>query len=262
MPIRRRYRKISKRPRRSYKRTARKVSPIVKKYVKRAIANHAENKFTIVRALNQAIPTVSGTTPFAFSILPSLQSGSARYQRNSNSVRIKNLSVNIRVNMLPYNATTNPQPYPVAVKFYLLSVAPFREIGAFSGSPAATGFYEGETGPIGPTGSVQDLLLPVSQDFKVYATKTVILGATSGTTTWPSTLNNTSFDNSKFSQSVYFNPSKHLKSALKYNDTVSSSIPENRNMWVAAIATSLDGSSLGVTPCECHYVVKTTFEDM
>lgn len=259
------YKKMSRRPRRKIarRRVAKKtrVSKTVKRYVKRAIANAAENKFNIVRAINQAVTTAAGATPYAFSLLPVLASGSNRYSRQGNSIRVKSLSLNMRLNLLPYNATTNPVACPVAVRVFILSVAPYREIGAFSGSPAASGFFDGETGPLGPQANITDLLLPVSQDFKVYAQKTIYLGCTSATNNFASTSVG-AFDNSKFSASYYINVAKYLKSALKYNDTTSSSICENRNMWCVLMPVALDGSSAGTQLIEEHHVITTKFEDM
>ena len=123
------YKKMSRRPRRKIarRRVVRKtrVSKTVKRYVKKAIANAAENKFNIVRAINQAVTTAAGATPYAFSLLPSLASGSNRYSRQGNSIRVKSLSLNMRLNLLPYNATTNPVACPVAVRVFILSVAPY-----------------------------------------------------------------------------------------------------------------------------------------
>lgn len=259
------YKKMSRRPRRKIarRRVAKRarVSKTIKRYVKRAISTAAENKFNIVQAVNQAITTANGTTPFNFSILPALASGSNRYSRSANSVRVKKLIVSGRINLLPHNATTNPVACPLMAKIWFLSVKPYNEIGAFSGSPAATGFFDGATGPIGFSGNILDMLGSVSEDFKVYSSKTITLGTSAATNNFPSTSVG-AYTSNQYSAPFYFNAAKHLKSALKYNDTSSSSIPQNRNMFCCIQVVAADGSSTTVTGAECAYNIRTEFEDM
>lgn len=257
------YKKSYRRPRRKIMRRRAvkpRVSKTVKRYVKKAISASAENKFTITRAVNQSVSTAVGTTPYSVSLLPSLSVSAARHGRSGNSIRVKNLSIQGRVNLLPYNATTNPIACPVAVKIWILSVTAYREIGAFSGSVAATGFFDEAAAPTGFAGNTLDLISRVSKDFKVYASKTIQLGCTSATNNFASTSVG-AFDNSKFSAGYYFNISKHFK-MLRYNDTSSASICENRNCWIVMQPVALDGTATGTAIIENHYNIVCEFEDM
>lgn len=262
MPYRPRYRKVSRRPRRRMsKKPVRKVSKSVKKYVKRIISSQAENKYLISRGTNQAISTCIAATPTAVSLLPSLASGSSRHTRVGNSIRLKKGFISGRVNLLIYNSVTNPNGCPIAVKMWVLSSKNYNEIGAFSGTPAASAFFKSDTTPAGMSGSVLDLTQSVDEEnFIVYQQKTIILGTTAATNNFPSTSVD-AYTNSQFSAPFYFNWSKHVKN-LKYNDTASSSIPTNRNLWLVFQAVSLDGRSVTTQPAEFHYTIENHYEDM
>lgn len=258
------YKKSYRRPRRKIARrrvVKKTVSKSVKRYVKSYIARQAENKFLISRGTNQAISTCVATTPTAISLLPSLASGSSRHTRVGNSIKLKRGFISGRVNLLIYNSVTNPNGCPIAVKMWLMSSKAYNEIGAFSGTPAASAFFKSDTSPAGMSGNVLDLTQSVDdENFKVYASKTVILGTSAATNNFPSTSVDAYTSNS-FSAPFYFNWSKHVKS-LKYNDTASSSIPTNRNMWLVFQAVSLDGRSVTTQPAEFHYTIENHFEDM
>lgn len=255
------YRRTSMRKsKKAYRRNKKLVPKAVRRYVRGYIARQAENKFVITRAVNQPITTAVGTTPYAVSLLPSLAVGSTRYQRSANQIKVRKLTISGRVNLLPYNVTTNPLACPVAVKIWILSVTSYREIGAFSGSAAATGFFNDTIAPTGFAGNVLDLITPVSDDFKVYAQKTIYLGCTGATNNFPSTSVG-AYDNSKFSAGFYFDVTKHIKSKLQYNDTSSSSIPQNKNMWIVMQPVDLFGNSTGSVQCETHHVINCLWED-
>lgn len=242
------------------KATKPKVSQAVKSYVKRTIARDVENKYLISRALNQVIPTAVGVTPYAVSLLPSLANGSSRHTRVGNNVKLKNGFINGRVNLLPYNATSNINGCPIAVKMWLLSSKQYNEIGAFSGTIAATAFFRSDTSPAGMSGNVLDLTQSVEpENFIVYEEQTIVLGTSGATSNFPSTSVD-AYTANAYSAPFYFNWSKHVKT-LKYNDTASSSIPTNRNLWLVFQAVSLDGRSLTVNPAELHYTIENHYED-
>lgn len=262
MLYRRYNRKMVRRPRRRVaKKPVRKVSTSVKRYVKRVISSQAENKYLISRGLNIGVSTAAAATPTAVSLLPSLANGSSRHTRVGNNIRLKKGFISGRVNLLPYNATTNPVACPIAVKMWMLSSKEYNSIGAFSGTPAATAFFKSDTSPAGLNGNVLDLTQEVDdENFIVYASKTFILGTSAATNNFPSTSVG-AYTNSQFSAPFYFNWSKHVKQ-LKYNDTASSSIPTNRNMWLVIQPVTLDGSAATTFPCEISYTVTNYFEDL
>lgn len=261
MPYRPRYRKIARRPRRRMvKKSTKKVSTSVKKYVKRVISSQAENKYLISRGTNQVINTTAAATPTAVSLLPSLANNASRSGRNGNVIRLKKGFISGRVNLLIYNSVTNPNGCPIAVKMWVLSSKAYNEIGAFSGTPAATAFFKSDTSPAGMSGSVLDLTQSVDdENFIVYQQKTIVLGTSAATNNFPSTSVDAYTANS-FSAPFYFNWSKHVKT-LKYNDTSSSSIPTNRNLWLVFQAVSLDGRSVTTAPAEFHYTIENHYED-
>lgn len=258
------YKKSYRRPRRkiSRRKVMRKktVSKSIKRYVKRAIASQAENKYTVSRLTNQGIACTAASTPTAISLLPSLAVGASRSTRLSNQITIKNAYIRGYVNLLPHSAG-NPVACPVAVKMWLMSSAQYNEIGAFSGTAAASAFFKGDTAPVSMSASVLDLISDVeTENFRVYAQKTIYLGCTSATNNFPSTSVG-ALDNSKFSAPFYFNWRKHFKT-LKYNDTSSASIPTNRNLWLVFQSVPLDGSTSTASCAEFHSVTTTIFEDM
>lgn len=262
MPYRRYNRKMVRRPRRRMaKKPVRKVSTSVKKYVKRVISNQAENKYTVTRLVNQGIATAVATTPTAISLLPALSASANRHSRIGNQVRLKKGFISGRINLLPYNISTNPNGTPIGVKIWLMSSKQYNEIGAFSGTSAATAMFKSDTTPSGPVGNVLDLTSSIEdENFIVYGSKTFILGTSAATNNFPST-NVDAYTNNQFSAPFYFNWSKHFKT-LKYNDTASSSICTNRNLWLVFQAVALDGRSVTTQPAEFHCTIENHFEDM
>lgn len=259
MPYKKVYRRKVRKSSRKVMRKSR-VPKAIKKYVKSAISRDIENKFLISRGTNQAITTCVGTTPTAISLLPSLANGSSRHTRCGNQVKLKKGFISGRVNLLIYNSVTNPNGCPIAVKMWLLSSAQYNEIGAFSGTSAATAFFKSDTSPAGMSGNVLDLTQSVdNENFRVYATKTVILGTTAASNNFPSTSID-AYTTNNFSAPFYFSWSKIVKQ-LKYNDTASSSIPTNRNLWLVFQAVSLDGRSVTTQPAEFHYTIENHYED-
>lgn len=258
------YKKMSRRPRRKiarrrvYKKA--RVSKTVKRYVKRVIAAKAENKYIISRYTNQPIVTAVGATMTNISLLPAISGGSSRHTRVGNSVSLKRGFVKGYVNLLP-QGVNNPEGTCIGVKIWMLSSAQYNEIGALSGSAMATAFFKSDTTPSGPYGNVLDLCSQVeTENFRVYGTKTIYLGATGATTTFPST-SCQAFDNSRFSVPFSFSWSKIIKT-LKFNDTASSSIPTNKNLWLCFQAINMSGSSTAVQPAEFHCVVHNEYEDL
>lgn len=253
--------KRAMRARKSYRKRTKAVPKAIKAYVKKEISRDLEDKFIISRYVNSSINCSVGVTPTAISLLPSLANGSSRHTRVGNVVKLKNGFVNGRVNLLPYNASSNAIPAPIAVKIWLLSSVQYNEIGAFSGTSAATAFFKSDTSPAGLSGNVLDLTQSIEdENFRVYGSKTIILGVASPTTNFPST-NVDAYTTNEYSAPFYFNWSKHFKT-LKYNDTASSSIPTNRNLWLVFQAVTLNGATPSLTtPAEFHCTIENHYED-
>lgn len=261
MPYKKSYRKPRRKimRRRVAKRT--RVSKSVKRYVKGYIARQAENKFLISRGTNQTISTCVAATPTAISLLPSLAVSASRSGRIGNSVKLKKGFISGRVNLNIYNSVTNPNGCPIAVKMWLMKSRNYAELGTWSGTPAATAFFKSDTSPAGMSGSVLDLTQSVDdENFKVYASKTVVLGTSAASNNFPSTSID-AFTANQFSAPFFFSWSKIVKT-LKYNDTSSSSIPTNTNLYLVFQAVSLDGRSVTTAPAEFHYTIENHYEDM
>lgn len=239
----------------------RQTSISARKVLKKLLDKQVERKYIISRGSNVPVATTSAATPYALSLLPSLPVGASRHSRVGNDITPKKLCINGRVNLLPYNVTTNPVCSPIAVKMWVLSSVSYNEIGVFSGSPAATAFFKSDTTPAGMSGNVLDLTQEVDdENFKVLMSKTIYLGLTSPTNTFPST-GVSAFDNSQFSAGFYFDFSKYFPK-LQYNDTSASSIPTNKNCWLVIQPVALDGSSTSLTPIEIHYTLTSEFTDL
>lgn len=260
MPLKRKY---ARRPRRKIIRRRAgkaKVSKSVKKYVKSYISRQAENKFIISRGTNQQILTCVASTPTAISLLPSLQNGASRSARVGNSIKLKRGFISGRVNLLP-QGVNNVNGCPIAVKMWVISSRQYNEIGSFSGTAAATAFFKSDTSPAGMSGNVLDLCQSVDdENFKVHASKTIILGTSSATNNFTSTTVDAYTTNS-FSAPFYFSWQKYIKT-LKYNDTSSSSIPTNKNLWLCFQAVALSGGTATVYPAEFHHCIENHYEDM
>lgn len=243
------------------KRKSKSTSTVARRELKKLLDSRCERKYIISRGSNIPITTSVATTPYALSLLPSLSSGANRHSRIGNDISVKKIKIVGRVNLLPYNVTTNPVTAPIAVKMWVLSSAAYNEIGAFNGTPAATAFFKSDTSPAGMAGTVNDLTQDVDdENFKVYSMRTIELGLTGATNTYPST-SVSAFDNSNFSAAFSFDVTRYFPK-LKYNDTASSSVPTNRNCWLVVQPVSLDGQSLSVTPVEIHYTLTAEWIDL
>lgn len=232
-----------------------KVSKCIKKYVKRAIGTEVESKIHIGYAANQ--PIINGATPTALYALPNPPVGAAVNQRIGQVIKLKQSSIKMTFNLLPFNGTTNPFSAPQLVKCWLVSCKGVNtnSIGATS---IATNFFEATGGTsVGPQNNVLDTILNINTDaWTCYSTRQFKLGASYASGTGP-VGTNSYFDNSPMSKTITFNINKHVK-MLKFDST---SVPNNRNLFVVMMSCNADGTSTGVQAVEYHYSAKWTFHD-
>lgn len=250
------------RKKRFTKNKKRRVPKAVKRYVKRAIAADVENKiFTFSFANTGLVTPGPATAPNVSNCLPTVLQGTSKNTRIGNQIKVKRGYIRGRINLNPYNAVTNPTTAPVLVKLFLVSNL---KSNVFSASTASnySDFFEQGSSSIGFQSTILDHLNPVNREsWIVHKTKTLYLGSTAFSTSNFTTGGGGWADNSKFSQSFYFNTGKYMKSKLKYDDNTSSN-PNNKNLYLIYCPVYADGSgSVPQTLVECHGCVKIEYED-
>lgn len=244
--------RYSKKAKKSTRKTTR-VSKATKRYVKKAIHNQIENKVHIAYAANQTL--INAATPTALYALPNPTQGVQQNQRIGQVIRLQRSTIKLIFNLLPYNAVSNPTPTAQLVKVWLCSCKGVNtnSIGATS---AATNFFEALGGAsTGPQQNTLDMLLSVNTDaWTVHQTRYFKLGAAGNSTP----VGNTGyFDNSPMSKMITFNINKYVK-MLKFDST---SVPNNRNLFIVMMSCNADGTSSGTQAVEYHYNARWEFED-
>jgi len=240
-------------------RSAKKVSTVVKQYVKKALHAQAENKVWISYATNQPIVTTVAGNPTSLSLCPQPAQGVSQFQRIGAKVKIVKGFIRGHVNMLPYSATTNPWTGPVYVKMWLCKNK-LRNTASISDTNISINFFDSASGSTGMQGNMLDLELTNNKDdWIVYATKTFELNLTSNAS---GSFSNTSApDNSRYSRSFYFSFGKHLRKQLNYEGTGAAN-PTNANLFLVFQAVNADGSSSAVQCAEYHFNTRVEFEDI
>jgi len=215
------------------RRSNKKVSFAVKKYVSSTIHKNIENKKHILSAFNNSI-----TGPqFVLSLVPPLnQQGGGESQRIGNLVTLRKASIRFIINQIPYNSITNPYGGPIHFRWMLIN-----QRRDNSQSLSLSGFFETNNSSSNITGTQLNQLLPVNDDlFKVHKSGKFRLGSTAQSNNFPVAGSN--FDNSKLSteKTIYFN--RYLTKKLKFDD-VATSTPTNTNLWLVILCSYANGSS-------------------
>lgn len=243
----------SKKSKKSGRKSGTRVSKTVKRYVKRAIHNQLENKVHVGYAANQTL--VNSSIPTALYALPNPPQGTAQHQRIGNVIKLMKSRIDLQFNILPYSATTNPIPTTQLVKVWLCSCKGVNtnSIGATS---IGTNFFDATGGTtVGPQNSTLDMLLSVNNDaWTVHQTRFFKLGAAGNSTP----VGNTGyFDNSPMTKRISFSINKYVK-MLKFDST---SVPNNRNLFIVMMSCNADGTTSGSQAVEYHYNARWEFED-
>lgn len=257
------YKKMQRRPRRKIvrRRVVKKarVSKTIKRYVKRQLHSTLENKFIISVATDQTVSTANATAPYSVNLMPAMAQGTGRQNRIGTKVSLRKAVIRGNISLKPYNATTNPKCAGQIVKMWLVSC--IQQNPSTLPASATTSFFDYTAGSTGFGGNSLDLSLPVSQeDYKVLASKTFKLGITASTSLTSGALWN---DNSSANAQFYFDYSKHFKSKLQYQDSATSSYPNNRNCFLVVQVVSCDNSTQASTiqPLSITYAIHQEFED-
>lgn len=242
------------------------VSPIVKKYVKRAIHKNIENKEIIDYFNNQTIQTLSSGTNTGGNcriLLPLPAQGTADNQRIGNQIKIAKAYIKGHINIKPYDVMTNPVGTPLLVKMWVFRDLQTSGTAAISGGSLTSyfdGFFRGNGTALPFQGYPIDMDLPIDDNhFKVLASKTFKIGASNATSTGPVGTGGY-FDNSPMSVPFYFNWGKYVKKQIKWID--GGSYPANANCYIVVQAVRADGASSGsYQMAEWHAVNHIKFED-
>ena len=241
------------------RRPAKKVSPAIKTYVKRAIATNQENKLWIQYGANQAITTTSGGVPTFQNLVPTLSQGSQNGNRIGNQIHVKRGYIRGYVNLLPYNVANNPLIGPLMVKMWLVR-AKTPMSSNLAETNIATNFFDIQNSVTGFQGTMLDMVLSENRDeFTVLQSKKFELGLTSSTSV--ATALPVNLDNSKFTVPFYFSYGKYLKKKLRYRDNTANAPATNTNLFLVFQAVYANGDNTAVQAAEYHFNTRVEFED-
>ena len=258
------------RPKRNYKRSTRpykkrvykrRAAPKKKSFVarvKKIIHSQLENKVTSYAQANLTLANAitAGPNPTYLTMIPTMSQGTNAAQRIGNEIRVVKAHIKGFVNLLPYSSVSNPQLSPAYVKMWLCARKQ-TNIGT-TGYPTTTDwntFFQSGSSSLGFQGNMLDMCLKNNRDYwTIYKTKTLQLTnnniAVSG---------GAAFGGSgRFSIPFSFNFVKHV-GKLKYND--STTIPNNKELFLVFQAVNSDGSLSAVSLCEQHSVTEWEYED-
>lgn len=170
MPLKRSYRKSSRRPARKRVYRKSKVSLKVKRYVKREIHRLAEDKHISV---NNQVAFGNVTESPDLNIYPmmpypgfiSIPQSVLVSGRVGNTIRIKKVMLNYTLVPLPYDAVTNANPQPIICQFFLGNVKNSRGV-----IPSVVAGDFNQIVDIGSTssalaGNLQDLCCEFNRDY-------------------------------------------------------------------------------------------------
>lgn len=257
----RRYARRAPLRRRKYIRRARgkkRVSALVKSYVKKAIHRNIENKEKIFYAANQTI-TTSDIASCTYPLLPTWTQGTADDNRVGNQVRVVKGQLKFTINLLPYDATYNEQGAPQWVKYWI--VRDLKNSGQLSmlDSTSYGCFFRGNGTTLGMQSNTLDMNLPVNESyFRVLHSRCFKLGATTASTQYPT--NYSFFDNSPNAKQITINWGKWCKKQIKFQE--GNSYPQNENLYIVFQVVPCSGANAaGKKATEFHYVNTVTFED-
>lgn len=260
-------RRFLRRPRRKILRRRglgrKRVSKVVKKYVKRELHRNIENKERIDYGNNQTIVINTPTTQIKPLILDFPQ-GYDGNKRAGNQCKITKGTFKVCVNMLPYNSTSNPWAAPFWVKIWV--VRDLKNTGQLNtiDSTALSRFFRGNGGGLSFQNNTLDMNFDVNKDyFRVLYTKIFKVGVASHTSGGDNA--SSYFDNSPFAKQITINYAKWCKKQLKFDDSNSNAntYPINENLYfvIQTVPASGDSASSGQAMCEMHYVNSCHFED-
>lgn len=238
-----------------------RVSKVVKKYVKSQIHRQIENKERILYAANQSITTSDRATT-TWPLLAGWSQGTDNYTRIGNAIKIVKGIFKFTVNLLPYDATNNNLIQPTWVR--VMVVKDLKNSGQLTSmdSSAFARIFRGNGTGLGFQGNCLDMTLPVNQDyFRVVYSKIFKLGCSGVYNVSPVSANVNSFqDNSPAAKMMTINYGKWCRKLLKFDDGNTQVI--NDNLYFVIQPVAADGTATaGKIPIEFHYTNICEYED-
>lgn len=253
-------RKPAKRTMRKRRRTVRKPSKAIKRYVKAAIHRNIENKYFVDYAANQSIScaAVGAVSPTTLNLLPILNEGAEMGERLGNKVKLMGNYLNMYINILPYHAVTNTK-HPINVRCWIVKYKLQNRNALSLNLNDWDNFFDVGTSTVGFQNNMLDMVLPVNKSqWIVYEERRFKLGVGAGSSSYGSSV--TAYDDSSFNKLLKFHLAKHWRAPLDYQDSATSR-PTNTNMFFVVQAVPSDGSVELGPLCELHYTQKFTYED-
>lgn len=262
----------AKRKPRSKKRVYRKrpqrttrVTPNLKRYVKKEIHRNIENKEYTSYAINQPITIgISGSVvPFQINLLPEIAQGTGVSNRIGDAIQPVYGIIRGQVNLLPFNEVTNPFNN-VVVKMFLVKWKSQTNPGATIGDTNLNNFFQaGPNDSVGFQGNMLDMMLPINaSEWTLYATRKFKLGVGQVSASATYGRQGTPADNSSYCKNftIKYIPNV-LKQKLTFND-IATARPKNTNLRLFVQVVNTDGSAgTGITPVEIHYTHTFKWED-
>lgn len=253
------------------KKSVRKVSTSVKKYVKTAIAKSAENKVVNIEVarefgsyLDSNTMNVFPMTPYT-TLFPGPTLGVASNNRIGNQIRARKVMLNYTLRAASYNATTNPVPQPVHVQMYLGYVKQMS--GVLPTSSDYNFFYNNGSSSFAPSGTLSDLVAQVNTDqFTILKSWVHKIGYSTNTGTGSTNAASAQgqfFANNDYNLNVVrkMNITKHYPKILKFNDALQSVQGRGLFLWYQAISSTGVALATGIRPVAVNFWVQLEFED-
>lgn len=261
-------RRISRRP---------KITGLVKKIVKQAIARNVENKRLTTEFTKNLFHSGAGanfTNNNVIALCPNagtgylyqMVQGVGQQQRIGNQVRLKKLLFRGIMAPNPYNATTNPTPNPVMIQMFIISMkrnVPSSSIAEVNNIFQNTFFANGSTS-LGALGTLYDAVTPINTDqVTLHYKRTFKLGFEnySGVTGGADTGQTKASNDYKLNQRFSINLAKYMTKVWKFNDNDGATT--SRQVYAIFQPLNFNGSipAVGTTPAGLIAGVDVFYED-
>lgn len=255
-----------KRPmgKRGKKRVSRKPKRTAARTIRRVVRGMAETKRQLAYYVNQPLSIGDNTIlPYIVTLAPALAQGAEDNRRIGNEITVVSGTVSGYVNMLPYNATTNTFP-SLKVRMMVVSYKN-RNVSANSDPTLVSAdfstFFNNQASGIPFQGTILDMFGEVNKErWTLHSEKIVDLTLGGSSTTYPDATG--PHQSGTYQKAFKFYFGKHL-GKLKYDDSVGSQFPTNKNLFLIVQPVRSDGTGREVgAVAELHYKLDIRYKDM